>query len=353
MSRTTPDQDPAVSGDQTRGRADSSPTDGSEMSIEDLFAEAVAAVESISKEEIELEVEPSTEESSADEVELDIVVMELESEPAPDTSEPAPAPAPDTSEEALHLQERRAARKAKLKARIAELEHGRDEAVAKSSALRTETIRLKATNQRLRERLDRLQDQSDSLEDARRAAEQQASLLRDARNRSTEELQHLQERRRQEQEEQKRFGQAPAILATLPILDHLQMAIDHADAEPAQIIKGVEMVIAQFQGVLRRLGVQPVECKPGDTFMPKLHDAMLHTPSDAVPVGHIVQEISAGYSLNGRLIRAARVSVAAETPTETPTEALQAPLGAADAAPESSLAQAEPLPVDQTRLREE
>ncbi|MDG1478435.1 MAG: nucleotide exchange factor GrpE [Myxococcota bacterium] len=304
------------------------------MSIEDLFAEAVAAVESISSDEIELEVEPGAEAGGEDEVELDIEVSEPES---------------DTSEEESRLQEQRASRKAKLKARMAELERSRDEATERGDALRTETIRLKATNQRLRERLDRLQSQNDSLEDARRTAEQQISRSREAQHRSKEDLQHLQERRRQEQNEQKQFGQAPAILATLPILDHLQMAIDHAAAEPGQIIKGVEMVIAQFHGVLRRLGVQRIECKPGDAFMPKLHDAMLHTPSDSVPVGHIVQEISAGYSLNGRLIRASRVSVAAEAPTEP----LQEPLNTLDTAPESSLAQAEPLPVDGTERLEE
>ncbi|MFT5681085.1 MAG: molecular chaperone GrpE [Myxococcota bacterium] len=327
-----------MSGDRTRSKAGNPTPDDSMLSIEDLFAEAVAAVESISSSEVELAPDSSPP-PGVEELEIDI-------------SEPEPEPEPSISEEEIRLLEKRAARRAKLKNRMTELERARDEAIEERATLRTETIRLKATNQRLRERLDRLQSQNEDLEDARQTADQHATRVRDAQRRLAEDLRHLQERRRQEQEEQKQHGQAPAILATLPILDHLQMAFDHAAAEPEQIIQGVEMVIGQFHGVLRRLGVERIDCAPGAAFMPELHEAMLHTPTGAVPVGHIVQEISAGYNLNGRLLRAARVSVAAAA-LEVSEESTETPQSASEADSESGPAQEELLFVIPPELREE
>ena len=327
------------------------PDDISDLSIEDLFAEAVAAVESISTGEIELETDledhgaPEEDDEIAD-IGLELEV-ELELSDGPEAALPAPEPEPDHQEEE-RAQRRREERRAKLKNRIEDLERKRDEARAENKSLRAEAIRLKATNQRLRERLDRLQGQNDNLEDARQNAEQQASRFRDARRRLTEDLQHLQERRRQEVAEQKRHGQAPTILAILPVLDHLQMAIDHAGAEPEKIVSGVEMVISQFNGVLRRLGVQRVEAAAGTPFQPELHEAMLHAPTDAVESGRIFQEISAGYSLNGRLLRAARVSVATALSAEP-----SAPAPPLSAAPEAESAQEDhPVLVEDGPLEE-
>ena len=266
------------------------------LSIEDLFAEAVAAVEAISvTDTVALETS-----AAAGGMEIDVQFGETE-----------PAPEPVVDEEVSLALEKRASRRAKLKNRLSELERTRDEAVEQGKTLRTESIRLKATNQRLRERLDRLQTQNDNLNDARQTAEQQVVRFHDAHRKTTDDLKHFQERRRQEKIDQKRHGQSPTICAVLPVLDHLEMAIAHANAEPEKILQGVQMVISQFQGVLRRLGAQRVPSQTGDQFQPELHEAMLHTPSTEVEVGHILQEISSGYTLNGRLLRAARVSVAA------------------------------------------
>ena len=285
-----------------------------DLSIEDLFAEAVAAVESISS-EVELEVTPGDDAEASIEIDIGADI-------GADAVDLSALLTPEISEAESRALEKRAARKAKLKNRIADLESARDEAQEASRALRAEGIRLKASNQRLRERLDRLQSQNDNLEDARQSAEQQVVRFRDAYRKSTRDLQHFQERRRQEQLDLKLHGQSPSILAVLPVLDHLQMAIDHASAEPQQIVSGIEMVISQFHGVLRRLGVKRVEASPGTPFQPELHEAMLYTPTAEIPAGHILQEISTGYELNGRLIRAARVSVAANVSEEEPDEEL-------------------------------
>jgi len=171
--------------------------------------------------------------------------------------------------------------------------------------------RLRTQHQRLRERLERVEEARRLAEDAYRDAEQEIDQLGEEKETLLEQLSHLRERRRQEKMQQRKHGQAPAILAVLPVLDHLQMATQHASADPQKILQGVEMVVAQFRSALHHLGVQRVPASRNAEFLPEIHEAMMHIPTADVPTGQIVEEIASGYTLNGRLLRAARVSVAA------------------------------------------
>ena len=52
----------------------------------------------------------------------------------------------------------------------------------------------------------------------------------------------------------------------------------------------------------------------GEPFDPTLHEAMTMQPSDDVEPGSVITVFQKGYALNGRLLRPARVVVAAESP---------------------------------------
>ena len=282
--------------------------------IEALFAEAIAAVESVSAPpplEVELDtgqdLDAPLDDPPPEEIEID---LEL---PGPPVEEEPPAE--ERVEEPEAVDDRSA-----LYERIATLERERDRALRDARKQRRDAVRVKAANQRLRERLDRLQGQMEFLREARQTAEHHAERLQKAHKQLSADLTRLTERRRQEKADQQEHGQAPAILAMLPVLDHLELATQHASADPHMILQGVQMVVAQFNSALLRLGVTRVTASVGDRFQPEIHDAMLHTPTDEVKAGHIVQEIAAGYSLRGRLLRAARVSVAAPLPADPPTE---------------------------------
>jgi len=54
----------------------------------------------------------------------------------------------------------------------------------------------------------------------------------------------------------------------------------------------------------------------GEPFDPQFHEAMTVQPSDTAEPGSVVVVVQKGYRLNGRLLRPARVIVAAD-PTET------------------------------------
>lgn len=79
--------------------------------------------------------------------------------------------------------------------------------------------------------------------------------------------------------------------------------------------KGIECIKKQFLDVLKQHGVEEIKTV-GEKFDPVLHEAVGEAPSsDGVSAalresGTIVKEVSGGYKMGGKVIRAARVIVA-------------------------------------------
>jgi molecular chaperone GrpE len=98
----------------------------------------------------------------------------------------------------------------------------------------------------------------------------------------------------------------------LPVLDDLERALEAAEAhEEAKLEEGVALVARSFADALRREGLQEVETD--GKFDPHVHEALLSQPSDAEE-GAVIEVIQKGYRLGDRVLRPARVVVAAPKP---------------------------------------
>lgn len=104
----------------------------------------------------------------------------------------------------------------------------------------------------------------------------------------------------------------------LPVLDdfHRSLKTGKATAGEDPFYKGVEMVAAKFLKVLQTQGLTPMECV-GKEFSVDFHDALLQVPRSDVPPHTIVEEVEKGYYLFEKVIRHAKVIVAAEMPAAT------------------------------------
>ncbi len=81
------------------------------------------------------------------------------------------------------------------------------------------------------------------------------------------------------------------------------------DARIANIITGLEAMDATLLKTFERHGIQKVE--PLDQpFNPNFHEVMFEAPMPGKAGGTIIQVVEAGYTLNGRLLRAAKVGIA-------------------------------------------
>lgn len=100
----------------------------------------------------------------------------------------------------------------------------------------------------------------------------------------------------------------------LAVKDSLEMGLaasESADAE--SLLAGSQATLKLLAGTLERFGVTEVDPE-GEPFDPELHEAMTMQPSGDVEPGSVLSVIQKGYTLNGRLLRPARVVVAAELP---------------------------------------
>ncbi len=96
----------------------------------------------------------------------------------------------------------------------------------------------------------------------------------------------------------------------LPALDHLELALQAAEAhEGGEFTKGIRGIQDELLNALNRVGIQPF-APAGEPFDPNEHEAMAQQPSDEVESGHVLQVYQQGYRLNGQILRPARVVVA-------------------------------------------
>jgi molecular chaperone GrpE len=138
--------------------------------------------------------------------------------------------------------------------------------------------------------------------------------LEDRWRRAVAELDNLRKRFERQLAEQARSERARTAAAFLPVLDNLELALRHADADPTAIVTGVRAVHTQAIDVLKMLGYQRIDT-PGVRFDPVRHEAAGSVPAvDGVPAGTVVDVHRAGYTgVDGTLVRPAVVTVA-QTP---------------------------------------
>jgi len=101
------------------------------------------------------------------------------------------------------------------------------------------------------------------------------------------------------------------VLPFLEILDNLQRALNAASQAGTleHLLEGVQMTASLFLAKLQTLGVEPIPAL-GQPFDPNLAQAIGTVKvSDAARDGVIVEEVQAGYSMKGQLLRPAQVRV--------------------------------------------
>lgn len=104
------------------------------------------------------------------------------------------------------------------------------------------------------------------------------------------------------------YARAGIIKQLLPILDNIDRAAQ-ADRESPDYIKGIELIIKQFEGLSEKLGIEEI-AKQGDVFDPNLHEAVMHIEDEALGENVIAEVLQKGYKTGDTIIRHAMVKVA-------------------------------------------
>jgi molecular chaperone GrpE len=115
------------------------------------------------------------------------------------------------------------------------------------------------------------------------------------------------ERERREQAEQAVVDLLRELLLVVDDFD-IALTIDAGEGAGAYR-KGVELIHAKLQDVLRKYGVRPIEAVGAD-FDPNIHQAVIHEVSAEHRDGEVVGELRKGYMKGDRLLRPSMVKVA-------------------------------------------
>ena len=98
---------------------------------------------------------------------------------------------------------------------------------------------------------------------------------------------------------------ASTLTGLLPALDAIDRAREHGE-----LSGGFKSVADSLQTALTRLGLSTYGEK-GDTFDPQIHEALTSIPSPDVAEDTCVEILQPGYKVGDRILRPARVAVAA------------------------------------------
>ncbi len=135
--------------------------------------------------------------------------------------------------------------------------------------------------------------------------------LRDRHLRLQAEFENFRKRKIRESEEVRAYAAASVLGDVLPVLDHLELALDPAhDRTDPEWSKGIDLIARQLGDALRANGLEEITAAAGEKFDPAWHEAVGEEAADGAPAGSIVRVLRKGFRLRDRLLRAAQVVVA-------------------------------------------
>ena len=113
-------------------------------------------------------------------------------------------------------------------------------------------------------------------------------------------------------EDMARFVIAGLIDDILPALDSFDLALSHGlPAQvglPADVEKGILLIRAQFEDILKRRGLLVIAVRAGEKFDPEKHESVGEVESEHES-GAVAEVIQKGYLFQGKVLRPARVRV--------------------------------------------
>ena len=145
------------------------------------------------------------------------------------------------------------------------------------------------------------------------AAREEVEALKDQALRGQAEAENIRRRAARDVENAHKFALEKFAADLLPVIDSLEKAVESAQAgsesaDAGAIGEGVELSLKLFLDVLEKSGISRIH-PVGEPFDPQLHEAMAMVENPDAEPNSVLDVMQAGYTLNGRLVRAAMVVV--------------------------------------------
>ncbi len=130
------------------------------------------------------------------------------------------------------------------------------------------------------------------------------------------EFENYKKRVTKDKEELVKYGNENLLYDLLPVIDNLDMALQHASNDVSSgLVQGVEITLKELRKTLEKFGLAPIEAI-GKPFDPLVHHAMTQVERDDVDEKTIVEEYRKGYRLRDKVLRPSLVAVSKKTVSE-------------------------------------
>lgn len=168
------------------------------------------------------------------------------------------------------------------------------------------------------------QDQDESASDAMDADELQGALdqaqaeaaqYRDQAVRAMAEAENTRKRAQRDVESARKFALERFAGELLGVRDSLELGLKAAEDNAGDFDKlkeGMDMTYRMLASSMEKAGIETINPE-GEVFNPEFHEAVSTQPSDDLPANSVAAVMQKGYMLNGRVLRAAMVTVAKPT----------------------------------------
>ena len=146
--------------------------------------------------------------------------------------------------------------------------------------------------------------------------QERLAMLEDELLRKQADFENFRKRINRDKEEAIKFANTGLLLDLTAVLDDFQRAISAAAQSEnfATLHSGIELIEKQLLNTLQRKWGLTRFDSAGQPFDPERHEALATEPSAEHTEATVIEDYQKGYTLHGRVVRAARVRVA--TPLE-------------------------------------
>ena len=139
------------------------------------------------------------------------------------------------------------------------------------------------------------------------AAQAEVAELQDKLLRQHAEMENLRKRTQREVADARKYAIEKFATSLLDVVDNLERAVETEEGNEAAVREGVALTLDSWHKVASKFELERIDAV-GQIFDPHFHEALSKMPSDE-PADTVVAQHMAGYTLNGRLIRPAKVLV--------------------------------------------
>jgi molecular chaperone GrpE len=142
-------------------------------------------------------------------------------------------------------------------------------------------------------------------------AQSQLIEARDAQLRAYAEMENVRKRAQRDVETAHRYAIERFAADLIEVRDTLELGIAAAGAAPeaARFVEGKQATLRLLDRAFEKAGIAVLD-PLGQTFNPEFHEAMMTQPTAEQAPGSVMAFVQKGFTLNGRLLRPARVVIA-------------------------------------------